>query len=445
MLATERTAPYPPRGAPAVAALLVFGASLLLYLGTVEPPVLNAADNLWYVPTAQSLLADGNFELLGQYAEVLASAPTEDQRAMTLTAGRFNYFGFGPSVAVVPLVALGNTLSAEPPGLGRDMWIAAMAARVLAALSVGVLLLLVFRLTADVPMAIGLAVAFAVATPHLAIHAGGLWASNVTGLCYLLALWCLAGKDEGAWCSIFPLAFAFYCRPGAAAPLALTLGYFMITRQWRNAIAFAAVGLVLLAVMMQQWHMAMGVWLPPYHAGESFRMAEAAFGRAEVMTALVGTVISPNRGLWVFMPLALLSTWGAVRAWGDAGPHRHLFRLCSLWCVAQWGLIATYPHWWLGHSLGPRGFAELFGVLVVLLVPAGLGPRRTAWGARLLVIAAVVLGAAGLYINARVAYCPGASSWNGTPRDVDRNPERVWDLADWQVGRARCATLSSSR
>jgi hypothetical protein len=57
------------------------------------------------------------------------------------------------------------------------------------------------------------------------------------------------------------LAFAFYCRPLAALPIALTFGFFLVQRQWRQAIRFAVAGVLLLGMMLLQWKFATGVWL----------------------------------------------------------------------------------------------------------------------------------------------------------------------------------------
>jgi hypothetical protein len=115
-----------------------------------------------------------------------------------------------------------------------------------------------------------------------------------------------------------------------------------------------------------------------------------------------------------------------------------MFRLLSLWLLCHWIVIAWYPHWWLGHSFGPRAWAEMFGVLVILILPLGMTEQGRVAPRPMVLAMLALLTAAGTFVNVRSAYCHGAAEWNVTPSDVDRNPGRVWDVNDLQIMRARC-------
>lgn len=420
-----------------IAAILVLG-SFAVFAGTDEPATYNASDNYWYVPTAQSLIADGDFDLRQQYSALIAETRDWNWMSVDLNGGRYNYFGFGTSVLILPVVTAGNRIYRADRGFDRDLRIAALAARVIAAVSVGALFLVAWQLSRRRGLAAALACLFAVATPHLSIHAGGLWSHNAVLLFELVALLALAKGGRWAWVSIVPLAFAFYCRPTAAIPIGLTFGYFLLQRRWRDAAWFGLAGLALLAAMLWQWHSAMGVWLPPYYGGQNFAFAVSTRGYDHVLTALSGHLLSPNRGLFVFMPVAILSVAGAVLAWRRSSAEHGVYCLMGAWACAHWFLISSYPHWWLGHSFGPRSWAEMTGLLVLLLLPVWPSLLQRPRARAAVLALALVFVALGAFVNGRGAFCTGMQAWNSTPADVDVHPERIWDWRDLQFMRGTC-------
>jgi hypothetical protein len=100
--------------------------------------------------------------------------------------------------------------------------------------------------------------------------------------------------------------------------------------------------------------------------------------------------------------------------------------------VTHWVVISRFPHWWGGHSFGPRLFTELTPVWALLLLPwfdvLFVQQRwRTAAGALTAVLLAVTLG-----IHARGALSKKPWGWNDTPVNIDERPARLWDFTDLQ-------------
>lgn len=439
MPGTESTGvPHTPAREVWAFALLMGAIALLVFQFTRDPATYNRSDNFWYVPTAQSLLADGDVELRGQYDALIRETASWNWMSIETPTGRVNYFGFGTSVLVLPVVALGNHLHADLPPGERDAAIAALAARVLAAISVGLLLVAAAALGASLPQAVLLAAILAVATPHVSVHAGGLWSHTAVLLCQLVAVILLAGPPHRRWLAIVPLAFAFYCRPSAALPLAVTFAWLLTQRRWGAAARFACEGMVLLGLMMWHWNTATGAWLPSYYAGSNYVAATAGHPDASVSVALLGHLVSPNRGLFIFLPSAVLAAVGLWQAWRRDLPGSPVFRLLGAWLAAHLALISSYPHWWLGHSFGPRAWGEMFGVVVLLILPALQSPVQHRLAASLRTAALVLTTGLGIAANARGAFCTGATFWNVAPRDVDEHPERVWDWGDLQMFRGYC-------
>ena len=127
------------------------------------------------------------------------------------------------------------------------------------------------------------------------------------------------------------------------------------------------------------------------------------------------------------------AAWGAWLDWD--GPHRTLTRVLVGLVGAHWVLVSSFPHWWAGHSFGPRYMTDVVPHLCMLMVPvlerlAALRREGGAWRgvAAAMALLAVVSGA----IHGRGATSPKPASWNVEPSNVDGHPERLWDFSDPQ-------------
>jgi hypothetical protein len=144
---------------------------------------------------------------------------------------------------------------------------------------------------------------------------------------------------------------------------------------------------------------------------------------------LVGLLISPSRGLFVFSPVVLVAVAGMSRSL--AAGWRLAPRWCLLAILAQFGLYGSYAVWWGGHTYGPRYLVDALPVAVPLAVVAMARPRGP--GARVLAGAALVWS---IVVAATGAFCYPHDRWNGDPTDIDRDHARLWSISDNQI--ARC-------
>jgi hypothetical protein len=152
------------------------------------------------------------------------------------------------------------------------------------------------------------------------------------------------------------------------------------------------------------------------------------FGSDHFLEALAGNLISPQRGLLIWCPIAVLAAAGVVVA-----RRRGTFDALTGGLVAAvagyWLVISTLEPWWAGFSVGPRLFTDALPILVVLSLPAVDGLRRGHWLGR---GAVGVLLAWSLFTNDRGATRFETQLWNAQPVDVHRDPSRIWDWDDLQ-------------
>jgi hypothetical protein len=156
----------------------------------------------------------------------------------------------------------------------------------------------------------------------------------------------------------------------------------------------------------------------------------SGFVTEEPLTALAGTLVSPNRGLFVFSPwvLLVLGLLPATRRQIAAFPP---LRAALLGLIPFGLVLSAYPVWWAGESFGPRYWTEampLFGVMLGFTLAWAYRRSRAALyalrGAVTIAIAIQVIG----------AFCY-PSSWNKIPSNVDVRHERLWDWRDTEISR----------
>ena len=228
------------------------------------------------------------------------------------------------------------------------------------------------------------------------------------------------------------LGLAGTSRPQLAPAVVVLLGAAFVREGWRRGIVPAAIAAafgIALVVSNVQWFGSVLGAMPLLEALHP--RVHATAGTFDLRSwGLAGLWLSPNRGLLVFSPIVAVAASGIPvllrERWRSPLTH------CAIAAVGQYVLYGCYAVWWGGHTYGPRYMLDVLP-LVVPLAAAGMDGRqlpRAASAAGILVLAwSVGVSALGAFIfpNER---------WNLTPRDVDRNHERLWDWSDTQILRA---------
>jgi hypothetical protein len=218
----------------------------------------------------------------------------------------------------------------------------------------------------------------------------------------------------------------YWIRPTfSIAIVAVTIFIFIFRRDF--FLRYAATGAVFLALFILYSLKNFGTVLPAYYQAE--RLTGEFF-----FTALAGNLISPSRGLFVFVPVLVLVAYFVIRYRRSLASVR-LVVLSVLVIVAHILAVSCFPHWWVGHSFGPRlctGLVPWFVLLAILGVDAWLRARTVAsswqtFASRVELSAGILLAICSIWINAQGATAIASWTWNSEPNDIDRNPQRLWD------------------
>ncbi len=418
-------------------------------------PVKTAFDSHWSIPVAVSLLREGNIDL-DEYALTAAMTP---HGVHTQNGHLYNDFPIGASLLelpclvafdqfvrlAAPLVANDVRLTAKVHEWERGLWSVgvvdldfyATVEMVIASLFVGLttaLLFLAFAQAASGRSALIAALTFAFATSAWSTASRAMWQHVPSLLCTSIALWALlrAAHRPTAWpwlsAAGAALTFGYVSRPTNAWAAAL-LGLYVLVRHRRQVPAFAAGVLLVALPFFAQSLFTYGTLLPLYHQPQRL----AVLGNPTFLEALAGNLISPSRGLLTTTPILALAAVGVAIKW-RARTLTLLDGVFGAIVALHWLSISAFPHWWAGHSYGPRFFTDVLPYLVYFLLPVleaipTLTPTRRA----LATAGAVLLLSVSAGVHARGATADPPWRWNDGPPNVDEAPGRVWDWRDIQA------------
>lgn len=217
------------------------------------------------------------------------------------------------------------------------------------------------------------------------------------------------------------LSWSYFVRPTNSIAIVAISIYLVVYRRKVFAV-YALTGALWFGLFVVYSWYNFGLALPYY-----FRTDRLHFG--QYPEALAGNLISPSRGLLIFVPILFFVGSLLIRY------RRQLFlkRLALLSLIIVVGhllTVAAFVPWHGGGCFGARystGLAPWFLLLAILGLRTMLDHKDAARGYRLQLAAGAVLLLCSVFINARGALSDETSLWNDQPVNIDRDAIRVWD------------------
>lgn len=348
----------------------------------------------------------------------------------------------GTPIAVVPFyVPVYVFLSAGGLPSARLLMVISEIAEKYVAAAVAALTIGIFYLTArrrvNERQAFWTALAFGLATSMWATASQMLWQHTVVAASVTAALWLLtwpglpraAVAAAGAMLSIAlssrPTAAVFFFA-GLASVLAMAEGRRLSHAFW-YCLAAAPLLVFVGATNYYYWDRSVlgsfGVVYGP--------MAPDLL-RADRLTGIAGLLVSPNRGLFIFTPIALIGVIGLARQFVSRERRDLVLLSFSVASVAHLYIAGTYHEWWGGWSFGPRYLVDILPVLAV--AAATVWPRLPSWSRKLALIALVW----SCLVQIDGAFFYPASRWNPRVLSVHKaDAPWLWSEFElWQDYRA---------
>jgi len=335
----------------------------------------------------------------------------------------------GSSILSIPFVAIAGLAGWRPltPDGRYDYSGEARIQRMLAAILMAALSCVVFRsslLFLDLTTSLLVTAATAFGTQVWSTASRTLWSHTWF---ILLAAWVvyLILKCEREQSEPRPallatlLSWMYFVRPTGVAPILCVTAYMALNHR-HKFLSFAAAGGAWFAAFVAYSWLTFGRLIPQYYV--NFRT-----NLSEMPIALAGTLISPSRGLFIFVPTAGFAIYLVIRYWRDLPCARPA--VVALGVVAiQTAIIGSWHFWWGGYSYGPRLMTDLVPWFVLLGI-LGLAARAAAppeRSHRLETIVGLFLLGISVLMNERGAVSWATFRWNDTV-NIDFHPERAFD------------------
>lgn len=300
-----------------------------------------------------------------------------------------------------------------------------ISASLIAAFSVGLFYLLACRLGATLGLSLILSLAYAFASQSWSTSSQGLWQHGPGTLMILTASLLALGQVRNPTTKkaiFFGLAcgIAVAVRPTNMLFALPLYGWTVMKRPGHFAgytVPMAMVGLALVSYNHIAFGDLRGTYTQPF--------------RTPLWEGLKGLLFSPGRGLFTYFPLTFFGLMGFFYSRREGVKSSSFYSVLMAFVVMKVLLISKWYGWGGGHCFGPRLLTEIQPILLILSIPflSRPGNKYIKWA----VFSILFLWCLGIQFVGAFLYPAG--NWNTSPRNVDRDPSRLWDWKDNPVSR----------
>ncbi|MEZ5785854.1 MAG: hypothetical protein R3D62_05095 [Xanthobacteraceae bacterium] len=414
---------------------VIVSLSLFLCLLTifVASPVRTSYDSRWSLHTAMSIVRGHS----GDLSEYIAGAkPGQRYQFEYVNGTPRTIYPIGAPLLAVPAVAAADWLI---PGFedelraGVPLGFEAAVASFYGAAACVIFFWLIFDQFRSASIALATTVIFALGTSMWSTATRGLWQHGPLALMLVAAMLLLSlarRRPALIQYASLPLALAYLMRPTAIIPIAAITAFVLVRyRPW--FVRYIAWAMLVAVPWIVFNYYVYGAPLPTYYQG-SWWPKPLGFWET-----LLGSLISPSRGLFVFSPVLIFAATGLFLALRDP-EQRPLHLAYGIAILGQLILLGRFPYWWGGHSFGPRLLSDIVPFLVYFIafnfrLPARFGNATQVAVSTCIAILAIV----SVLIHAQGALRTEPWMWNVSPNNIDQNVSRVWDWSDMQFMRTR--------
>jgi len=218
------------------------------------------------------------------------------------------------------------------------------------------------------------------------------------------------------------MSWAYFVRPTSSIPIAAISVYMLIFRP-KEFVAYALTGAIWSVGFITYSWTTFGTVLPGYYM---FHLSSQ-----HLAEAFAGDLVSPSRGLFVYVPSTLFVLALVAYYWRTL-PQRRLAVVSLRIIPVHLFVVSMDTNWWGGHCYGSRLCTDIvpwFFLLAVLAMRCLVDEDRPRLKQFAVVLGLVTL-VAGAFTNGRGAISQVANNWVNVPVNVDQDPRRVWDWSD---------------
>lgn len=303
-------------------------------------------------------------------------------------------------------------------------------ASLIVALAAVLVFLFCLQITKNKWLSLLLVFIFAFCTPAWSTASRALWSHGPSMLFLSITLYCLlqssANNKKYLFCAGIALAYSYVIRPTNSLSVILLSAY-VLYKYRLYALSFIC-GALLIAIpfVTYNWHIY-------HHILSPYFLPNRVGGNQHLAEGLLGNLFSPNRGLFIFSPILILSIAGIIlKAWRKTF---NVLDACILSIILlHYYIISSISTLYGGWCFGPRLFTDVLPFFLYFLAYFihGIADIHQALLHRFTVACICILISTSFFIHYRGATRPATFMWNSIPNNVDEHPERIWQWSDLQ-------------
>ena len=349
---------------------LVFCTALLIF---VLSPLRSLGETQYTMMVAQTLLHQHTFALdrkalqLPDQLNMIPQTAKVKDRPLEVVSGRiYKYAPPGSSLLSLPFVAIAGFLDLAPTDASgaynpdRELKLSAILAAFLMS-TFAVVCFRTSRLLLSISWSVVITAAATLGTQVWSTASRVVEPDTWSILLMMVGLYIILGAELRKL-RLRPVLLAsllsscYLVQPTASISI-VAITVYMVLYQWRYLRSYVVTGFAWFAAfLLYSWHN-FGQVLPNYY--EPSRLDFLLF-----RSALPGNLISPARGVLVFVPTLLFVAFILVRYWKFTEAKRLAITAVAV-LIAHVLTISGFTHWWAGHSYGPRYWTSVVPWFVV--------------------------------------------------------------------------------
>lgn len=407
----------------------------LFVLGThFLSETVTITDSKWVMHTSLSIIRHHDTNL-DEYTPLIESE--QNYGVERVNEHYYYYFPVGTPLLITPLVKLVDFVSkhvfySDIDSLLNNKAFGGMElllASILVAICSVFVFLFCFEITGNKWTCLLLTFIFAFCTPMWSTASRALWSHGPSALFLSITLLCLLRSQRNYMYLIGAggaVAFSYVIRPTNSVAVLMLSIYVLYTyrKQWYYFAAGAL--LVFVPFVAYNWHIYHN-FLSPYF------LPNRVGGNQHLAEGLLGNLFSPNRGLFIFSPILILSIAGiALKVWRKTF---NVLDACILSIILlHYYIISSISTLYGGWCFGPRLFTDVLPFFLYFLAYFihGIPDIRQALLHKFAMACICILICTSFFIHYRGATRPATFMWNGIPNNIDEHPERIWQWSDLQ-------------
>jgi len=321
------------------------------------------SDSLWAVHVTSSLLNAGDIDL-DEYAQIVEEADFYGVHNKTVNERLLPSYPIGNSILIIPLLWVIEQFKQFPDQQTfyeflqqtspRDPYVVSLQhlfASLLTALIAPIFYFIGRNQYGGIAVPIIFALIFALGTSAYSTASRVLWQHGPSMLMLAIGLlFLIKGKDNPRYIQLagLPIALSYVVRPTNSISIIVFTAFVLFFHRkqlWGYLLSAAIVAIPF--VWLNQ--VVYGSLLQPYY------MPGRIGSTPSFSEALIGNLISPARGIFIFMPVLIFSLYGIYLKIKDDRFLPLDFALVII-IFLHWITISLNPSWWGGNSYGPRLF-----------------------------------------------------------------------------------------